>query len=199
MSWVIGLKKLFVSFCHLIKTGLIHTLAASNFVDDPRSCCPFCFDDPALVSPNCEDQRFLYTSRLLFLFYRRINIKHWGEQHSILEGFSSLNPKISLQPTVLKRIGSEVNATQLARVLGLMKSDRVILTAFVHNLAKWRSSGHSWRPTPSLRVLEHTSATPRCGIIVFLGAFLLVMRSRCACFWNVNGSRMSSTSRPLTG
>ena len=44
---------------------------SSRFLYSPRNCCRFCFDDPALVSST-------FFREPLFLFYRRISIKHWG-------------------------------------------------------------------------------------------------------------------------
>ena len=43
--------------------------------------------------------------------------------------------------------------------------DGVFFTAFAQSLANRGSSGHRWRLTPSLWVLEHPPATQRCGII----------------------------------
>ena len=58
----------------------LHTRAASRFLYAPRSCCRFCFDDPALVSPTCEDEKFFSFLEPLFLFYRRINSGARGAQ-----------------------------------------------------------------------------------------------------------------------
>ena len=57
-------------------------------------------------------------------------------------------------------------ALQSWLVKGLKTSEWMFFTAFVHSLAKWDVSGHLYRLTPSLWVLEYPPAIQRCGIVI---------------------------------
>ena len=148
---------------------LIHTLAASRFLYAPRNCCyRFCFDDPALVSSTCEDKRFFLPRAFVSFFTGGLVSNIEGTALYFRRAFVFKPIDFARTDCSSKESVAKWMLHRQLEFIGSTKSDRVFFTALVHKLAKWGSSGHLWRLTPSLRVLEHPPATHRCDIIVFL-------------------------------
>ena len=147
---------------------LIHTLAASRFLYAPRNCCRFCFDDPALVSSTCEDKRFFLPRAFVSFFTGGLVSKIEGTALYFRRAFIFKPIDFARTDCSSKESVAKWMLHRQLEFIGFTKSDRVFFTTLVHKLAKWGSSGHLWRLTPSLRVLEHPPATHRCDIIVFL-------------------------------